>query len=661
MQHSSNSSSPYPLIPGGMDLPLPRMNTTAFKRPRSHLAAKQAESQDVTRGLRPYLKSGDDPSHPNEGKNLPPPVNRVDKPRIPKKLAVVGSRTNLEPRSSAAENRISPFSTPPSSDESVSPENPKFEGLSQREVSGIGSRAVRESFAQPAPTPQASPEKQPSDDLVMPLRIRTSDARRNGFTQVKDVRSDLPEDRPGLPPRKVQDRAGSMQKFNEPNGVQAGLGDGVAADDSLTQNSTKHVRRPSNVVTPMLEYLPPPKRAPMSKNSNSSESQKASSALISNNPVGSSVQLEIKPLNEELQPANYASTSTDYPESTNINRRPPRCKKGILEIETHYDARLMEICGQHVCTTGHLTRAWNLISGELVLSLGHLEKDIRVTSLAFKPGSKANEEGNRLWLGTNSGDIQEVDIAAQSIVYVKTGSHDRREVVKIYRYQNSMWTLDDGGKLCIWSGVETGLPDLQRSPSFHRVPKGHTFSVVIQDTLWLATGKDIWVFHPNASESAAFSILQSPLTQPGIGVITSGAVIGGQLDRVYFGHADGKVTIYSIRDFSCLGIVGVSVYKISSLAGAGSYLWAGYNTGIIHIYDTRTKPWTTKKEWLAHGDPVLNILVDRGSLWKDGVLRVASLGADNALRLWDGLLQDDELGTSPTRRFLDAPNMLIAL
>ena len=267
-----------------------------------------------------------------------------------------------------------------------------------------------------------------------------------------------------------------------------------------------------------------------------------------------------------------------------------------------------------------------------------------MTALAFKPGANTREEGVRLWLGTSCGDLQEVDIATQDIICIKSGVHDRREVIKIYRYQGSMWTLDDGGKLCVWQSDETGLPDLQHNPLSHRVPKGHTFSIIIQDTLWMATGKDIRIFRPNASGSAAFSLIQDPLTQPSIGNVTSGAVIGGQLDRVYFGHADGKVTIYSTIDFTCLGIISVSIYKINSLAGAGFYLWAGYSTGMLYVYDTRTQPWTTRKDWTAHGGPILNVSVDRSSLWKEGVLRVVSLGADNAVRFWDGTLEDDWLG-----------------
>lgn len=341
---------------------------------------------------------------------------------------------------------------------------------------------------------------------------------------------------------------------------------------------------------------------------------------------------------------NNLAASLDYPDASQTNRRPPFFRQGLQEIQTKYETKLFDICGQHVCTTGYLTRAWNLLSGDLLMSLTHGE-GVKITSLAFKPGATADEEGLRLWLGTNYGEIQEVDLLTQNVVFTKSNAHARREIIRIYRHQNSMWSLDDEGKLHIWLPDDEGLPSLHYTPISHRVPKGHNFSMVIRDCLWLATGKELRVFRPSSNNEASFFVTQHPLIQPHVGEVTSGAVISSQLDRVYFGHTDGKVTIYSTRDYTCLGVVNVSVYKINSLAGAGSYLWAGYNTGMIYVYDTRSQPWKVKKDWLAHGNPVANILMDRSSVWKLGRLQIASIGMDNAIRLWDGMLEEDWLGS----------------
>lgn len=585
----------------------------------------------------PALKSIDDDPIGAIKRSLPPPVNRAEKPKIPTKPVLVAGKINLEPLVPAADEKVSPFSTPPSSDESVEPDTNKLDRHRASRIEGRGTqgRRVAPEFAF-----QSLHGTQRPSDQVVAQKSQGSDARKLGFTQGIISHHAMADNPPGLPPRRAQDQRRSMQELDVPNSKQANLTTPFAPK-SVPRNSTTQLQR---TLTSPPDFLPPPKRASTFKTSNITHAE------ISHPPhtvdhekqVTSYLTIDIPEL-QESETASYAVPASDYPEAANSNRRHPYLKSSTRAIETHYDTRLIDACGQYVCTTGHLTRAWDSTTGELILSLGHGEKEIRVTALAFKPGTNAREEGSRLWLGTNNGDIQEVDIATQSFIYTKSGVHDRREIIKIYRHQSSMWTLDDGGKLCVWPGDETGLPDLQRSPFSHKVPKGHTFSITIQDTLWIATGKYIRIFRPNASESAAFSIIQDPLIQPGVGTVTSGAVIGGQLDRVYFGHADGKVTIYSTTDFTCLGLVSISVYKISSLVGAGFHLWAGYNTGMLYVYDTRTRPWTTRKDWPAHGGPILNILVDRSSLWKDGVLRVVSLGADNVVRFWDGTLEDDWL------------------
>ncbi|KAL9063559.1 MAG: hypothetical protein Q9161_009407 [Pseudevernia consocians] len=596
-----------------------------------------ARSENNNMDLQPALKSIDGGPIENIARSLPPPVNRADKPKIPTKPVLVAGKVNLEPFVSAADERVSPFSTPPSSDESIETEPGK---LNQHRASQIEVRDTQRRWVASESAFQILHETQRPSDQVPTQKLRGFDARRLGFTQGTISHYNTGSNPPGLPPRKGQDQRRSIQELDVANGRQANPMTPFA-EKSVPQNSTTQLQR--TLASPP-DFLPPPKRASTLKSSDIKHAERSHPPhTVGHNKEVTSYPSTDLPERQEPETASYASPALEYPEAANSSRRHPYLKSSIREIDTNYDTRLIDTCGQYVCTTGHLTRVWDSTTGELVLSLGHGDKEIRVTALAFKPGVNAREEGFRIWLGTNYGDIQEVDIATQSINYTRSGVHDRREIVRIYRHQSSMWTLDDGGKLCVWLGDQTGLPDLRRNPFSHRVPKGQTFSIIIQDTLWMALGKDIRIFRPNASESAAFLVAQDPLSQPGVGIVTSGAVIGGQLDRVYFGHADGKVTMYSTINFTCLGVVSVSVYKISFLAGAGFHLWAGYNTGMLYVYDTRTQPWSTRKDWSAHAGPILNLLVDRSSLWKDGVLRVVSLGADNTVRFWDGTLEDDWL------------------
>jgi hypothetical protein len=168
--------------------------------------------------------------------------------------------------------------------------------------------------------------------------------------------------------------------------------------------------------------------------------------------------------------------------------------------------------------------------------------------------------------------------------------------------------------------------------------------MVVGDELWHATGKEIRVFLPTLEGRTQFQVLIRPLAQDSAGEVTSGTLLTSEPDKVFFGHSDGKVSIYSRKDYSCLGVMNVSQYKINSLVGIGRYIWAAYNTGKMSVFDIEQTPWTLKKEWQAHNkNPVINVVADRSSFYKLDRCHVVSLGADNMLRTWDGLLQDDWL------------------
>ncbi|KAF7503757.1 hypothetical protein GJ744_003299 [Endocarpon pusillum] len=341
-------------------------------------------------------------------------------------------------------------------------------------------------------------------------------------------------------------------------------------------------------------------------------------------------------------------TRSEYPDSSQANRRPPQFHQGAQAIPTKFDSRVFDMCGQYICTTGYVTRAWDLSRGEQIFSLSHGET-VKMTSVAFKPGQNLEDEGARLWIGSNIGELHEIDVATRAVV-ATSGVHNRREVIRILRNRKDLWTLDDEGKLFVWCAEEFRMPSLKYGHHAHRVPKGHTFSMTVQDMLWYATGKEVRIFRPG--HDISFSILQQPLCQPGTGDITSGAYTSRQDGRVYLGHADGKVSIYNAKDYACVGVIKVSDYKISAIAFVGENLWAAYKTGKIYVYDTSCNPWKVKKDWRAHDGPTVSMLLDPSSIWTLNRLQVASLGHDNCIRLWDGMLEEDWLEAAMQRNDL---------
>ena len=459
---------------------------------------------------------------------------------------------------------------------------------------------------------------------------KSADARMLGFSGNGNDLDDPMGEKPELPPRREPEQRAAE---NQESARRLPTGGIVAHDRSP---SASHPTRTGSML--------PPKRIPTSQppRSGSPSTPAANHLLVRPMSRPGDDSMDDSAASTDLS----AGPAFEHPDISTSNRRPPSLVSGLRGFNTDYDARLVAICSPFLCTSGHSTRAWDLDSGQPAANLFHGEREVRVTALAFKPGTNAGEEGTRLWLGTNHGDLQEVDILGHSIAGSRSGVHERRQITAIHRHQNSMWTIDDGGRLCVWGAVSSGLPQLHDQPECLKVGRGQMITIVIHETLWVAAGKEIRVFRPLAGDSAAFTVLHTPLSQTTIGTVTAAAALDSQLDHVYFGHSDGKVSIYSSSKYHCLNVISVSMYKVVSLAGVGSLLWAGYNTGMIYVYDTQTKPWKVKKEWQAHhGSPVLDICVDRGSLWKLGESRVVSIGTDSAVRIWDGTLEDDWRGT----------------
>ncbi|EHK41925.1 hypothetical protein TRIATDRAFT_322072 [Trichoderma atroviride IMI 206040] len=334
---------------------------------------------------------------------------------------------------------------------------------------------------------------------------------------------------------------------------------------------------------------------------------------------------------------------TAYPDSSSTNRRPPFIKKGCYEISPKYDPRIFDVCGQYVCTTGPLTRVWSMLDGEQIVSLAHTE-GVKATAVSFKPSADPDHEGSKVWIGTNLGEIMEVEIATERISMSKPGIHGKSEVTKIYRHLNEMWTVDEGGNLHVWGPDASGEPNLNNYPhqSF-KIPKAETFSIVVGDELWQATGKQLRIFAPTQDNHRPFQVLARPITIEGAGDVTSGTVMKGHPGKVFLGHVDGKVSIWSTSDYSCKTIVNVTTWKINTLSGVGQYIWAGYNTGKVCVYDIAQTPWVVLKEWQAHDSTILGMKVDFASSYQLDQLQVVSLGADSRIKVWDGMLQDDWL------------------
>lgn len=632
--------------PAYLSTDAPLSASSGGSSPRHFRIPSRPNTPHLEPGKSPKQSSSQPPSPPpprrsgefrREAAKVPPPINRSEKPKIaskPMALAFRTEATTLDPgRSNKPDKETSPFNTPPSSSSSPESELPP-PSMPRRPYSIIESSGPSTRTFEPPPIHHS-------------VVSRRKDQETNGLNRGLMSPQVTGDERPALPTR--PQAASENVKARAPSGVMMPPPPRPSVDTSRARPSVTTAESTPTFATP-------PKRVfstPTSQQLQTPPRSHGRSMTVDRTSDRVPAEFRTVPTpvaySDPRQSLDVAAPSTaqkdplplgDYPDVSHSNRRPPYFKQGAREISTKYDTRILDVCGEYVCTTGHFTRVWSLVDGELIVSLSHGE-NIKIVSVAFKSASEIKDEGARLWLGNNIGELMEVDVLTASVVTSKTNAHTRREIIKIYRHTNEMWTLDDGGTLHLWAPDSTGSPALTNPYQSFRVPKGHTFSMVVGDELWHAAGKDLRVFIPTLDGSTQFQVLQRPLNQSNAGDITSGTTISSQPDRVYFGHTDGKVSIYSRRDYACLGIVNVSIYKITTLAGIDGNLWAGFSTGMVYVYDTTQTPWVTKKDWQAHHDPVVKLIPDRSSCWTLDRVQAVSLGQDNMIRVWDGLLQDD--------------------
>ncbi|KAL9115458.1 MAG: hypothetical protein Q9227_000779 [Pyrenula ochraceoflavens] len=669
--------------------PSPSRPTSRPNTPRSEVGG--ASQQQNLGGLSSLTPGSSDRASRN--RSIPPPVNRAEKPKIQPKTTLPPS-TRIAPSlaperpESASENRVSPFSTPPSSGGS----SPEKTFLPPRKDSVPGERLPRpliRTNTEPIPIERGevpdpitrsndaralgfsrtkpvhprsdnkamavfrrvspnkshkSPDRQkisathivrsstevsrptPSDPKQAAPAMPYRDARNLGFSSSKTSLNDAEEDRPGLPPRRVP----NQPPPRPPNHAKVSASNikPPEIDRSTKFNAHGKALRPAQQA-PVQAFPPPPKR--------NTDPQEPHSQLGEDIGLNRRTKASNDSDVEEDMVEEPSVMKNEYPDTSQANRRPPYVMDGRREIPSKFDSRVFDVCGPFVCMTGFTTRVWDLSINECVMNLNHGET-VKILSVAFKPGKSVEEEGRRLWIGNTLGEVHEIDIATQSSV-ASTAAHGRREVIKILRQQKNMWTLDEEGKLFVWTADESSCPSLRYSHHSHRVSKGHTFSMCVKDKLWLATGKEIRVYKPG--NESTFHVLQAPLVPTQSGDITSGSYTGRFGGQVYFGHTDGKVSIYSTKDYTFVKSVKASDYKINALSFVGDWLWAAYKTGKIYVYDTSTTPWKVKKDWRAHDGPTASMLLDPSSVWTLGRLQVASLGHDQVVRLWDGMLEED--------------------
>ncbi|OAA41660.1 Inositol polyphosphate-related phosphatase [Metarhizium rileyi] len=633
--HELPSVSPMPIkIPSRPATPI--RSLSAPRSPR--LASSQPPSPPPPRRS---VEVRRDPKQPP-----PPPAPRLDKSRktTPALVSLADTRKIGASCKGTIADATSPFNSPPASPEkSNGEESPP--GLPMRPRADANMDLVSRS----KPAVGAAFEPPPVHHSIA-VRRTEHEASMNGTTKPSLIAQRSGDNRFARSPKRstsdwtnAYSSNGSNLDMPPPKPPRPAQQRIAATSDILSSSAPAARQQQQQLSTHQFPAPPTRIHAPVKAVDRPADRDVPDSRVLTL-PQSSTTASHSTPRSISPEPAANAEPTahvTAFPDCANVNRKPPLAKDGCYEIHTKYDPRIFDVCGDLVCTSGQLTRVWNTLDGEQFMSLAHTE-GVKATAIVFKPAADPNLEGSFIWIGTNIGELMEVEIATQRITELRTGVHGKAEIMKIYRHYNELWSLDEGGTLNLWPADSEGAPNLNSHPVIQptRLPKGATFSMVVGSELWHATGKAIRVFEPSTSGSKPFQVLVRPLMAEGCGDVSAGTTLGSTPGKVYFGHMDGKVSIFSSSDYSCQAILHVSSWKINGLTGVGHNLWAAYNTGKICVYDTTHQPWTLKKEWQAHDQLVLKMKMDPSSAYHMDRLQVASLGTDGKVKLWDGMLQD---------------------
>ena len=277
-------------------------------------------------------------------------------------------------------------------------------------------------------------------------------------------------------------------------------------------------------------------------------------------------------------------------------------------------------------------------------------KEVKIACLEFKASKSNTERASAVWLGTKEGHLIELDVRTGRVLGTKPVAH-AHTITHIFRLGTSMITVDDAGKVLVWSPdskTETVHLSLTQ-PTVFRIVEKVDFARILGGYLWTSArsenssgfgkGPVVRVYDVFAPGSVGLSLVPTEA----VGAVTAGTLLPCHPGFVYLGHEAGFVSIWALKAQNgtprCVDTLKVSTSDVLSLEGVNNRLWVGGRNGTILAFDVSTKPWIVTNAWTAHsGLPVMKLLVDPFSVDKCGMLHVVSVGRDERIRFWDGLL-----------------------
>ncbi|KAG8947913.1 hypothetical protein FRC03_000891 [Tulasnella sp. 419] len=429
------------------------------------------------------------------------------------------------------------------------------------------------------------------------------------------------------------------------------------------------------------DKLPPPRKSQPSPDEDSSSSDADDAASIHSQKTATS-----------FGPSQHRQkTLEDLPDSSDFNRKPPvvaslSTSPGFPAIPLHAQHSVYAIAGDIVCVAASSLKIYILsyIAGAHHSKYHHhveikdtgLEsrvKDNRITAIEFRPGSfqkgkgRADEqEGRYLWCGSKDGHLWEVDVYSGEVVRIRSAAHGAA-VTHILRHNNYMVTMDESGKALVFgeelvnqaqpedSGELAMMGLLSSTPRIFRIANEQGFAKILYGKLWTSNGSghgslgaggsgvglDIGgtgIYHGSNSQVRGATIRvydifapKPPLSSSGSSTSSLGRDSSVSLSTTTLPPPSSSLFMSSKSGTILQTDIGVgAVTSGCTLATQPGVVYIGHEGGYVTVWDVHVKT--------SRSDTSLFVLENKEPV---GRLVVASVGRDDCMRFWDGLLGSD--------------------
>ncbi|KAI9003729.1 hypothetical protein BC832DRAFT_593130 [Gaertneriomyces semiglobifer] len=343
-----------------------------------------------------------------------------------------------------------------------------------------------------------------------------------------------------------------------------------------------------------------------------------------------------------LQPnASRASRRLPLPRRT-INSSMER--QEAFEINTKHSGRAIALSADVLCVaSSEKIRVYDTQTVQQIISRTVTFPEQKIYSICFAPCYNVTDEGRYLWVGLDKGEIAEITFG-ETLTMDKRSVHSGN-VTHLMKYHGQIWSLDDSGCLKVWNqDRDNKRIALNQRPTARRLSPKITCAAIAKRHIWFASGRTVDVMNMGNEESTSGFCRRPDCTN--IGSFTALAAARDE-ETVVSGHDDGKIVVWSASQVTRLKTIATGIYRVTSLACVSTYVWAGFGTGKISVYDTSVyEEWDVLSEFPGHQSSSVDaLLLDPVSVISNP-RRIpqpimVSLSDSGQVRLWDALLRKD--------------------